>query len=116
MKQELIACLDHIKFDKKTKSEDEYDIKECVICIDEFTEGNKILRIPTCKHFFHYECGKKWFDSENQEDEQKCPMCNKEINVNELMQLKGIVRKPSIVQPNQLQFHPRDGGPSRSNV
>ena len=50
-------------FNDKTIQEDAFDLKECVICIDEFENGNKILRIPTCKHFFHYECGKKWFDS-----------------------------------------------------
>ena len=58
-----MKCLDQIIFNDKTVQEDAFDLKECVICIEEFENGNKILRIPTCKHFFHYECGKKWFDS-----------------------------------------------------
>ena len=43
--------------------DDAYGLTECVICMEEFKNGDRVLKIPTCKHFFHYECGKKWFDS-----------------------------------------------------
>ena len=52
-----------IVYNAKTVEEDVFGLQECVICLDEFLNGTRILRIPTCKHFFHYECGKKWFDT-----------------------------------------------------
>lgn len=64
----MMSCLEHLNYDSKMAAQDKFDIKECVICIESFVEGCKILRIPSCQHFFHNECGKKWFDSKTQEN------------------------------------------------
>ena len=45
-------------------------IKECVICLEEFSIGEKICYLP-CFHFFHSDCIKKWIDNSS-----KCPVCN----------------------------------------
>lgn len=33
---------------------------ECLVCRDEIEEESIILRIPTCKHYFHQDCLLKW--------------------------------------------------------
>lgn len=47
----------------KFKNDNEFATKECIICIDEFTEGQKLARIPNCRHFFHKDCVKDWLES-----------------------------------------------------
>jgi len=52
-----------------SKENNEFAVTECVICMDEFPESEPILRIPTCRHFFHPHCARQWFDSKSQEEE-----------------------------------------------
>jgi hypothetical protein len=66
----------------------EFSTTECVICIDPFGEHQKILRIPTCRHYFHPDCLKKWFESKAQEDEQRCPQCNTTLKTEEMKRKK----------------------------
>lgn len=49
-------------------------ITECPICFDKFEEDNKVV-ILQCKHYFHYNCIKKWLLEEN----NTCPICRKEV-------------------------------------
>ena len=44
-----------------------YNLTECIICMEDFKEGMNITQIPICQHFFHPECIKKWFDTKYQE-------------------------------------------------
>src|ERR1044072_249826 len=43
---------------------------ECVICISEFTEGEKVRILPKCNHGFHVCCIDKWLSSHS-----SCPKC-----------------------------------------
>ena len=45
------------------------DNKECVICLGEFCDKEKIIRLP-CLHVFHSDCIKSWFNNHN-----SCPTC-----------------------------------------
>ena len=57
--------------------------------MEEFTEGIQVIRIPTCKHFFHNMCVKKWFDMKMIGQLQlKCPFCNIELNVQDMKKEK----------------------------
>ena len=56
--------------------------------MDPFVMGVSITRIPTCSHFFHPPCLKKWFNSPNQSQDTKCPLCNKKITVKDLKEFK----------------------------
>ncbi|RYG94378.1 hypothetical protein EON65_57585, partial [archaeon] len=40
-------------------SDEDHD-KECAVCRDDFEMDCIILRLPTCKHFFHEACILKW--------------------------------------------------------
>ena len=47
--------------------------KKCLICLDEFKNGQKSIILP-CIHIFHSECIKKWMKKEN-----FCPLCKNKI-------------------------------------
>ncbi|CAI8619093.1 unnamed protein product [Vicia faba] len=43
---------------------------ECVICISEFTKGEKVRILPKCNHGFHVGCINKWL-----KEHSSCPKC-----------------------------------------
>ena len=51
------------------------DKKKCLICLDEFKNGQKSIALP-CIHIFHSECIKKWMKTEN-----FCPLCKSQITI-----------------------------------
>ncbi|XP_065355228.1 E3 ubiquitin-protein ligase Godzilla isoform X2 [Calliphora vicina] len=66
----MLRKLPIIKFTKN--SDLAYDT--CVICLDEFAEGDK-LRVLPCKHPYHSECIDVWL-TENKRD---CPICKRKV-------------------------------------
>ena len=47
--------------------------KNCVICLEDFKNGDETTTVP-CFHIFHPICINKWFENHN-----KCPICNTEF-------------------------------------
>ncbi|KAI3830970.1 hypothetical protein MKX03_010268 [Papaver bracteatum] len=43
---------------------------ECVICLSEFVQGERIRILPKCNHGFHIKCIGKWLSSHS-----TCPTC-----------------------------------------
>ncbi|KAH7520801.1 hypothetical protein FEM48_Zijuj08G0184600 [Ziziphus jujuba var. spinosa] len=43
---------------------------ECVICLSEFTAGERVRLLPKCNHGFHVRCIDKWLSSHS-----SCPKC-----------------------------------------
>ncbi|XP_058731016.1 RING-H2 finger protein ATL78-like [Vicia villosa] len=43
---------------------------ECVICLSEFTNGEKVRILPKCNHGFHVRCIDKWL-----KEHPSCPKC-----------------------------------------
>ncbi|XP_065875895.1 RING-H2 finger protein ATL78-like [Euphorbia lathyris] len=43
---------------------------ECVICLSDFTAGEKVRLLPKCNHGFHVRCIDKWLSSHS-----SCPKC-----------------------------------------
>lgn len=54
---------------KKNKDVDEFGANDCVICMEEFTNGAQIRKIPSCRHIFHNDCIMKWLAGPSQIDE-----------------------------------------------
>lgn len=50
--------------------------KNCVICLNDFENGDKTIVLP-CIHLFHYDCIVQWFESHN-----SCPVCKYEVTGN----------------------------------
>nr|AFK33954.1 unknown [Lotus japonicus] len=63
---------------------------ECVICLSEFTDGEKVRVLPKCNHGFHVRCIDKWLSSHS-----SCPKCRQC-----LLETKKVVGS-SQVQPQQ---------------
>lgn len=43
--------------------------KECVVCLEEFLDGDEVAYMP-CGHFYHYGCIVKWLETSH-----FCPLC-----------------------------------------
>jgi hypothetical protein len=71
VEQNVMETLPEFTVDDLTKLP--ADKKNCVICLNDFEKGQKILIIP-CTHFFHSDCIKSWFQSKN-----TCPICKYKI-------------------------------------
>lgn len=50
--------------------------EKCMICFEEFKNGDKIKVIQMCKHGFHTDCLTTWLNKE-----KRCPMCNTTIDI-----------------------------------
>lgn len=61
---------------KETQEENQktfYSEQPCVICINEFKEGEEAYE-TSCKHYYHTECLKTWFKENN-----TCPTCRSKV-------------------------------------
>ncbi|CAK8578930.1 unnamed protein product [Lathyrus sativus] len=47
---------------------------ECVICLSEFTKGEKVRILPKCNHGFHVRCIDKWL-----KEHSSCPKCRQSL-------------------------------------
>ena len=74
-----------VKFKKNDTVINEFGLSECTVCMDPFVESSKLRKLPTCKHLFHEKCLMQWLSGAQQQQHQKCPMCNAEITL-ELIQ------------------------------
>ena len=69
--EKLLNELPEIKIQNVNKLEN--DKKRCNICLEDFSNGEKVLVLP-CLHIFHTNCIKEWFKSNN-----TCPLCKSQI-------------------------------------
>jgi hypothetical protein len=46
---------------KVDKSNGEYNLTECIICMDTFKDNELLSKLSTCKHYFHPKCIMEWF-------------------------------------------------------
>ena len=59
----------------------------CSICLESFTLTSDIYTTP-CGHVFHYECIRKWLESESHQlGIQNCPQCREKCAINETIRL-----------------------------
>ncbi|XP_026428252.1 uncharacterized protein LOC113324135 [Papaver somniferum] len=65
----------YVKAFNKDNNGDEKE--ECVICLDEFKEGNNAMELY-CGHVFHNQCVIKWINET--EPQSVCPICRHPLN------------------------------------
>lgn len=61
------------KLKKEHYSPNTHKLNSCSICLNEFEEGQPIIKLK-CLHLFDPECLKRWVD-----DNKSCPICKAEI-------------------------------------
>ena len=55
------------------------DKVECLICLMEYDNGNKIMTL-VCNHMFHKDCAKDWLSKPQYTGRPLvCPICNAEM-------------------------------------
>jgi hypothetical protein len=70
--RQLIDELPEMTVDEKSKSPQ--DKNECMICMSNFTIGEKVKIMP-CTHFFHTACIREWFKAND-----TCPICKYSVS------------------------------------
>ncbi|KAL5486534.1 hypothetical protein EMCRGX_G019028 [Ephydatia muelleri] len=72
----LIQCLPHGVYDTKTtSSEKKGEIRECPICMMEFSVGDPIRFLP-CMHYYHMKCADEWLMRSF-----TCPSCMQRVDI-----------------------------------
>ncbi|KAJ4969408.1 hypothetical protein NE237_016109 [Protea cynaroides] len=73
----LIREIPIIQFKKKGDSSENKDTSfvECVVCLNEFQEEEKLRVLPNCTHAFHIDCIDVWLQSN-----ANCPLCRSGIS------------------------------------
>jgi len=66
---------------KLNKQNGDFDLTECVICMEAFKDEEILSKLSTCRHYFHSYCIMEWFGGTFSREIQKCPMCNLEVTV-----------------------------------
>jgi hypothetical protein len=67
----ILNALPEVPIENVDKMDD--DKKNCVICLNDFKNGEKALILP-CIHLFHKDCIISWLKQND-----KCPICKKDI-------------------------------------
>lgn len=57
-------------------------VKECIICMLDIRNEDKVLNQPKCDHLYHWSCLKAWL-----KERPHCPMCRAVIRSNMLNDL-----------------------------
>ncbi|CAN8274760.1 unnamed protein product [Cochlearia groenlandica] len=69
-------CLKKLPKFKFSDSDEDQINKCCVICIDEFGQGQSCRRLPPCGHVFHQKCVDSWLI-----EVATCPICRVWVSV-----------------------------------
>jgi len=68
---ETISALPHVTWSAGTQQN---NCSECALCLEEYTEGEEVLKL-SCAHLFHEACIGPWFVKS-----LSCPLCQKEVS------------------------------------
>ena len=77
----FITIISKIFSKTRTKDIDEYIVEkkligyECLICLDEFKQGQQIIMIK-CGHLYHKPCLDSWFLKK-----KTCPLCDEQLTI-----------------------------------
>ncbi|KAF9559948.1 hypothetical protein CPC08DRAFT_637153, partial [Agrocybe pediades] len=48
--------------------------KRCPICLDDYGQTDKVLKLTNCAHWLHQDCLQRWLQTSN-----TCPVCRKSV-------------------------------------
>ena len=61
---EILSDLEEFEIDEKLIDDEE---KQCAICLENYSIGNKIIYLPCC-HYFHSSCIRNWLKIKNKNE------------------------------------------------
>jgi len=73
LEPQLLESLPEYQFQKAKSQNMSGEHKSCMICMEEFEDGENIRLLP-CLHRFHRDCIDKWLNTST-----TCPVCKKDI-------------------------------------
>ncbi|CAN6457596.1 unnamed protein product [Victoria cruziana] len=74
MQPDSLKKLPTFVFSSQEKRETSGDDILCAICLQDFSEGDTIRRLPKCRHHFHMACIDRWLATE-----ASCPTCRQHV-------------------------------------
>jgi len=73
----------------------------CSICLDDYDEGDSIVKSKHCTHFFHRECIIQWLEREK--SDYKCPCCrNHMVTTDELREAASCIHNEDTMIGNDI--------------
>jgi len=75
--------LERIKFSKDL-AQGSHDQMTCCICLVDFEEQEKIIKLPVCNHNFHQGCLQEWLFTH-----KECPYCRADVKTNQKLLKEG---------------------------
>ncbi len=51
----------------------------CSICFEDYADGDDVVRVLRCGHYFHCECIDRWLLSSSHSRAPSCPLCNSSL-------------------------------------
>merc|ERR1719326_1470613 len=74
---EVLSTLTRIRYGHDKDGLDAASCEECALCLEEYTRGEEVLKLP-CRHLFHEGCLGPWFTKS-----LTCPICKQEVSAPE---------------------------------
>jgi hypothetical protein len=69
-----IAKLPELAYTESARRIGGVDGEQCSVCLGTVQPGEKVRRLPLCKHLYHVECIDKWLSSHT-----TCPLCRTDV-------------------------------------
>ncbi|XVF41381.1 hypothetical protein PTKIN_Ptkin01aG0275900 [Pterospermum kingtungense] len=62
------------------------NVPYCCVCLNEAEDGERLRRLPRCKHCFHVDCIDAWFQYRS-----TCPLCRNEVSIRRPQNQRGLL-------------------------
>ncbi|XP_021289955.1 RING-H2 finger protein ATL52-like [Herrania umbratica] len=114
VEHKMLETIPILSFSREKVKEFRTDQSECVVCLGELEEGERVRLLPNCRHFFHVPCVDNWFLAHS-----SCPICRTSVAVTTDSSVAsppgddGVERVQDLPQNDDGQAHDRAASTSR---
>ena len=78
----------------KTYNSKDFSENECIICLLDYEQGDKIVQLKCDhRHYFHEECAKIWCQKKSH-----CPICNKSVHEEEMNKMSYVLKYSQLME------------------
>lgn len=73
--------------------------RDCPICLDSFNDDSEVVQLKCSRyHIFHYHCMESYMNQGDTFEEKLCPLCRKQVEIEETPNLNSPSLSPSLIQ------------------